>query len=85
MDFGESINFSQIVLKWEAAYATQYRIQISDDGQQWTDLVINENSKGGTEPYTFEEPQSAQYIRVYGEARAMEKYGYSLYEIEVYA
>ncbi|GAA6395590.1 discoidin domain-containing protein [Solibaculum mannosilyticum] len=84
LDFGKPIEFSQIVLQWEAAYATKYVIQISDDGERWTDLVRNDNSKGGTEPYTFEESQTARYIRVQGEERAMEKYGYSLYEIQVY-
>ena len=63
LDFGKPIEFSQIVLQWEAAYATKYVIQISDDGERWTDLVRNDNSKGGTEPYTFEESQMARYIR----------------------
>ncbi len=84
LDFGKPVEFSQIILEWEAACATKYVIQISDDGKQWTDLVRNDNGKAGIQPYTFEEPQSARYIRVLGEERAMEKYGYSIYEIRVY-
>jgi len=35
VDLGTTATLDQIVLRWEAAYATGYRIEVSNDGQRW--------------------------------------------------
>ncbi len=82
IDFGKSIGFDHITLKWEAAYASQYKLQYSNDNATWTDIVSVTNGAGGTEAFEFDRVK-ARYVRFLGVARAT-KYGYSLYEMEVY-
>jgi len=38
VDFGSVAAFDQIVIVWERAYALSYTIQVSDDGETWTDV-----------------------------------------------
>ena len=81
VDLGSVQEFNQIKLYWEAAYGKEYKIQISNDGSNWTDLVHQTSGLGGIEKY--EVHASAQYIRIYGIKRGT-IYGYSLYEVEVF-
>jgi hypothetical protein len=67
---------------WEAAYASSYDIQVSDNATTWTTVYATTTSMGGTEEITFP-TTSARYVRMYGRVRAT-AYGYSLWEIEVY-
>jgi polygalacturonase len=75
-------NLAEVKLYWEAAYGKSYQIQVSDDASQWTDEYSTTNGKGGIETVTFNEV-NARYVRMYGTERAT-KYGYSLWELEVY-
>nr|WP_322975385.1 discoidin domain-containing protein [Actinacidiphila bryophytorum] len=81
VDLGGTGTLSGIVLDWEAAYATGYRIEISDNGTSWTQLYATTTGKGGTEklPVTGK----GRYVRFTGTARAT-GYGYSLWEFQVY-
>lgn len=82
VDLGTVIQFSAIVLRWEVAYATDYKIQVSADRSVWKDIYSNTTAKGGTEYLNFS-PLKARYVRMLGLKRATE-YGFSLYELEVY-
>lgn len=72
----------QVVLHWQDAYATKYRVQVSADGRIWrtADTV---NGKGGREAVRMDS-RDTRFIRVQGEARAT-PYGYSLWSVEAYA
>ena len=72
---------SQVVLNWEAAYATGYQIQTSDDGTTWTTIYTTTTGTGGIE--TLNVSGTGRYVRMYGTARAT-GYGYSLWEFQVY-
>ena len=67
-------------LHWENAYGKEYALQVSDDGQTWTQVRYVANGKGGTEEF-FNLGVNARYIRLQGVARATQ-YGYSLFEVE---
>jgi beta-glucanase (GH16 family) len=81
VDLGDSYELNRFVLTWEAAYATAYEIQISDDASSWTTIFTETSGDGDTDilPVSV----TGRYIRIYGTTRAT-PYGYSLYEIEVY-
>ncbi|MFF4124389.1 discoidin domain-containing protein [Microbispora rosea] len=81
VDLGTTATLSQVVLNWEAAYATAFKIQVSDNATTWTDLYSTTTGTGGTQ--TLNVIGSGRYIRVYGTARAT-GYGYSLWEFQVY-
>jgi beta-mannanase len=82
VDLGKASNIDRVVLKWEDAYGTAYKIQVSKDGTTWDDVFSTTTGKGGTEEVKFT-AKEARYVKMLGEKRAT-KYGFSLYEIEVY-
>ncbi|MET8328233.1 discoidin domain-containing protein [Streptomyces sp. NPDC005181] len=81
VDLGASASVSQIVLKWEAAYANGYRIEFSTDNNTWTTAYSTTTGPGGTE--TLNVSGTARYVRLTGTARAT-PYGYSLWEFQVF-
>ncbi|MEY9965689.1 beta-glucanase (GH16 family) [Streptacidiphilus sp. MAP12-16] len=81
VDLGASHTISQVVLNWEAAYATAFQIQTSTDGSTWTTVYSTTSGTGGTQ--TLAVSGSGRYVRMYGTARATQ-YGYSLWEFQVF-
>jgi CxxC motif-containing protein (DUF1111 family) len=79
-DFGAKTPVGYLKLVWENSYGRQYRLLVSDDGQQWTPLREVTDGKGGTEEF-FNLNMNARYLRLQGVARATQ-YGYSLFEAE---
>ena len=72
-----------MLLSWEAAYGKSYRIQTSPDAVNWTDAAVVTDGDGGQDNVSFA-PTSARFVKMQGVQRGT-KYGYSLYEFEVYA
>lgn len=68
---------------WEGAFAAAYRIEVSDDGQNWRPVYTTENSEGGEEDVAFA-PVPTRYIRMLAVRRGT-KYGASLQDFEVRA
>ena len=81
VDLGASYHLSRVALRWEAAYARAYRIQVSEDGANWIDAHSTTTGDGGTDDLTLD--ANGRYVRMYGTTRATQ-YGYSLFEFEVY-
>ncbi|GLY85700.1 beta-glucosidase [Actinoallomurus iriomotensis] len=81
VDLGASATITQVVLQWEAAYATAFQIQTSADGGTWTTVYSTTTGAGGTQ--TLNLGGTGRYVRMYGTARATQ-WGYSLWEFKVY-
>src|SRR5436309_586087 len=81
VDLGANAAISQIVLTWEAAYATAFQVQTSTDAGVWTSIYSTTSATGGTQ--TLNVSGSGRYVRMYGTARAT-GWGYSLWEFQVY-
>ncbi len=69
------------MLQWEAAYATAYRIEVSNNAQNWTPIYSTTTGHGGTE--TLNVNGNGRYVRFYGTQR-VGGYGYSLWEFQVF-
>ncbi|MDQ6471629.1 family 16 glycosylhydrolase [Flavobacterium sp. LHD-80] len=84
VDLGSNYNLNRVVLKWEAAYATQYKVQLSTDNVFTENETINTQtaSDGGTDDLAVS--GTGRYLRILCTAKALAPYGYSLYEIEAY-
>jgi hypothetical protein len=82
VDLGKKQKIESVVLKWEAAYAKEYELQVSNDANNWTTIYKQQNSKGGTETIKIK-PISAQFVKLNCTSRAT-IFGYSLFELEVY-
>ena len=83
VDLGSVQSVGKVVLNWENAYATDYLIEVSIDGQTWQTADENPAGTGGIETRVFP-AVSARYVRMHGVKRAT-GYGYSLWELGVYA
>ncbi|HEY0738467.1 MAG TPA: discoidin domain-containing protein, partial [Herpetosiphonaceae bacterium] len=82
VDLGAVRTIGRVVLRWEAAYGRAYQIQVSNDGSTWTNIYSTTTGDGGVDDLTIS--GSGRYLRMYGTQRAT-GYGYSLWELEVYA
>ncbi|MFE7169910.1 beta-1,3-glucanase family protein [Streptomyces sp. NPDC057616] len=81
IDLGSVQQLSRVTLNWEAAYATAFQIQTSNDANTWTTVHSTTTATGGTQNLTVS--GSGRYVRLYGTARAT-PYGYSLWEFQIY-
>lgn len=82
LDLGTEQLVERVRLLWEAAYGSEYRIEVSGDAERWQTVYTEANGDGGEDVIRFE-PIEARYLRLYGTKRGT-IYGYSLYELEVY-
>ncbi|MDZ5444871.1 penicillin acylase family protein [Micromonospora sp. 4G57] len=83
VDLGSGRTVNRVILRWEAAYGSAYRVEVSTDGATWRTAFSTTTGNGGVDNVTFA-PVTARYVRVYGVKRAT-SYGFSLHEFEVYA
>lgn len=84
IDLGSSSKLSQVKIDWETASAKTYTVSTSDDGEEWA--TVNEQKEGEEGPRTDDialKEAKGRYIKLEFSERAT-KYGYSIYEIEVY-
>jgi hyaluronoglucosaminidase len=82
VDLGQLYSFNKVILSWESSYGKQYKIQVSQDGSQWTDVHTEINSNGGIDEIVFPSTE-ARYVRMLGLKRSS-SWGYSLYELKVF-
>lgn len=82
VDLGGMKRVGRVGLEWETAYGKAYKIQVSSDGRNWTDVYSTESGKGGVEEIKFE-PVEARYVRMFGTARGT-GFGYSLWSFQVF-
>ncbi len=82
VDLGKSMSITHVTLNWETAYATAFKIQVSNDASTWTDIYSTTTGTGGVNDLTGLKGYG-RYVRLYGITRAT-GYGYSLWEFQVY-
>jgi hypothetical protein len=81
VDLGATHTISQVVLNWEAAYATAFQIQTSTNGTTWTTIFSTTSGTGGVQ--TLPVSGSGRFVRMNGTTRATQ-FGYSLWEFQVF-
>ena len=83
IDFGSAQEVGKVVLRWENAYAKEYKVQISVDGKEFKTVSEQKEGKGKTEAITFP-AEKAQFVRIQCDKRGT-NYGNSLWEVQVFA
>ncbi|MEV4534290.1 discoidin domain-containing protein [Asanoa sp. NPDC049518] len=81
IDFGGTATINQVVLNWEGAYASAYRLETSTNGTTWTTVYSTAAGRGGVERLAVN--GTGRFLRMYGTARAT-GYGYSLWEFQAF-
>ncbi|MBN1383913.1 MAG: discoidin domain-containing protein, partial [Elusimicrobia bacterium] len=80
VDYGSSKDINKLTINWETAYGKSYKIQVSNDGHNWTDVYSTTSGNGGEDVITFD-TVNTRYLRMYGTERGTE-WGYSIWEME---
>ena len=75
VDLGSVQKVGKVVLTWEGAFAKEYKVQVSNDGKNFTTV--------GIETISFP-AKDAKFVRIQCDKRGT-KFGNSLWELEVYA
>ncbi len=83
VELKEATSIRSVKIKWEAASAKNYKIQVSDDGQTWKEVASVSDGLANEERAITFKSVKAKFVRVYGEVRNGE-WGYSIFEIGVY-
>ncbi|MFE9950880.1 beta-N-acetylglucosaminidase domain-containing protein [Streptomyces sp. NPDC005531] len=82
-ELAEPARIGQVVLQWQDAYASRYRVQVSADGRTWRTAATVRDGKGGRESVRMD-AKDTRFLRIQGDGRGTE-YGYSLWSVEAYA
>ncbi|MEV6164144.1 beta-N-acetylglucosaminidase domain-containing protein [Streptomyces sp. NPDC052052] len=72
-----------VVLRWQDAYASRYRVQVSADGRTWRTAATVRDGRGGRESVRMD-AKDTRFLRIQGDARGTE-YGISLWSVQAYA
>lgn len=83
IDFGTPTKFNTVGFIWEGAYAKQYVIQVSDDGENWTTVKYVTATSNKTVQIPLDQTYNKRYVRMAGFKRGT-TYGYSFYEMGVW-
>lgn len=81
VNLGNSYHINMLILRWEKAFAKDYQILVSNDSIHWQPVWFAADADGGVDMLNIE--AKGLFVRVFGTARAT-KWGYSLFELEVY-
>ena len=80
VDMGGEALIGGVILQWDEAYAREYKIQYSVDGQHWHIAFQTSDSMGGVD-YTFFSSVRARYLRLVSPPNSQNG-GVSLFEFE---
>src|SRR5215212_10151424 len=83
VDLGTPTAVSRVAITWENAYARAFTLQLSTNGSSYTQAYGTTTGAGGQQsiPVTG----TARYVRINLTQRALEIYGYSFWEFQVFS
>ena len=82
VDLGNSYDISRVKINWEAARASKYAIEVSEDGQTFTTALTETSGAAGVKESKLN--ATGRFVRIREISRALSQYGFSIFEIEVY-
>lgn len=82
-DLGKNSVVSDVIIRWERAYAASYKILVSKDAEIWQEVYHVKNAEGGTIETMFP-PLECRYIKILGLEKANADWGISMWEVEIY-
>ncbi|MDD2236814.1 MAG: discoidin domain-containing protein, partial [Kiritimatiellae bacterium] len=81
-DLGREATICGLTLHWETAFSSEYLIDLSRDGNEWTTVYSNRHGDGRTDYVSFT-PQPARFVRITGLKRAT-GCGHSIREVDIH-
>ncbi len=83
IDLGAVRRIDRVRLQWAKAYAKAYRVQVSADGANWTDVHVSRTGNGGLDDLK-RLAGNGRYLRVLATQRGRPDGGYSLWDVRAY-
>lgn len=84
VELGAAYQVTRVRLRWAAACAKAYRVELSPDATNWVAVYSRTRFRGGTDDSTVDYAGAARYVRVFATQRCRRDDGYALNEFEVY-
>ncbi|WP_097033181.1 discoidin domain-containing protein [Clostridium tertium] len=90
VDLGAKTQIENLVIEWERKNATEYKVQVSDNNENWTDIYAAKSAPTkNRQEINLDEPIATRYVRVYVDKHIADADGVnwnnvSIYEIEIY-
>lgn len=82
VDLGSTYNINRVKVTWETALGKDYKVQVSSDATNWTEIKSVSGNTNLVNDLTGLSGKG-RYVRIYGTSRGT-SYGYSIFELEVY-
>ncbi|MFH1665246.1 MAG: discoidin domain-containing protein [Candidatus Omnitrophota bacterium] len=82
-DLGTPSVVSNTIIRWERAYATVYKILVSNDNVNWEEVYIETNGATGAREASFN-PVKCRYVKILSTERVNDDWGISIWETEIY-
>ncbi|MBU1084226.1 MAG: discoidin domain-containing protein, partial [Candidatus Omnitrophica bacterium] len=82
-DLGGYRVVSDIIVRWERAYAVDYDVMVSNDQKTWDLARAEKNSAGGAVESEFS-PVKCRYVKISSTKRVNDAWGVSIWEVEIY-
>ena len=82
VDLGMVQKIGRVHIVWETAYSKAFSVQVSSDGQNWTDVFTEKDGKGGVSEIKFASVQ-ARYVRLFCTQRGTQ-WGHAICELQVF-
>jgi hypothetical protein len=81
IDLGSIRKVNEVTINWQEAYAAEYRIAVSSDGQQWKEVFVGKGHQGITDAAFA--TASARHLKILMSKPAT-RWGYSIFKIEAF-
>jgi hypothetical protein len=88
VDLGSARSVSRVRIEWGFLYALGFAVQLSSDGQAWSDVHLEKAGRGGASEISFA-PRTARFVRVQCQQRCQTPTqapspGYAIRELQVF-
>ena len=81
-DFDRPKTLCKVVIHWERAYATDYELQVSDDGNIWKPLTTQTGQDGGVDEIIVPET-TTRHVKLLAIKRSNPDWGISIWELDL--
>ena len=80
VNLGKLYSLTSVAISWEGAYASEYEIQVSTDGEEYNTVKAVTATKADTAEFVFDEAVDAQFVKILCKKDGF-GYPYSIWEV----
>ena len=80
VNLGKLYSLTSVAISWEGAYASEYEIQVSTDGEEYNTVKAATATKADTAEFVFDEAVDAQFVKILCKKDGF-GYPYSIWEV----